>query len=509
MTKEVKTIDKTETPVPPINEQLVKMFSQMERQGIGFDTTTGINTKNSFTSYSRPLKKYDTDTVSTWLEQPGKYAKELRDLSIFLLHSNTLYYRVVHYMSSMAEIHPVLVPTEIKGSPKQMQDNYLKAAQLLDVLNLPHEFVKIFTTLFSEAVFYGLECQADDSFYIKKLNPDYCQVTSVNDGSYCFHFDLTFFDSDKSWALLESYEAILPIFKSAYTQYKKDKTLQWVEIPAENSICLRIAEGSEYSVPPFVSAFGDFCNIEDYKNLNKISTEQSNYQLLGLEMETNSKSDKPNDFKVSADVVMSFYNMIAAGMPSGVGTFITPVKANPIKFDKRVGEIDQVANATEALYQSLGLSSVLFAGATNAGTLKYSTRVDEAMLFAIYRQIERWINRKLKFENLNFKVTLLDITAFNRNDVQDELLKMAQSSVPVKAHLAAASGLSPLDMAMTHYLETNILEFENNWIPLSSSHTQSSSDGEAGREAEDVTDLSDSGAATRDTDANANREGAL
>ena len=493
----------------PINEQMVRMFAKLERQGVGFDSTTGLNTNNNFSSYARSLKKYEPDTVTTWLENPGQYAKELRDLSIFLTHSNTLYFRAVRYMSSMAQICPVLTPTKIAGTPKKMQDSYLKAATLLNVLNLPHETVKIFETLFTEAVFYGLEYRTEDSFYIKKLNPDYCQITSVNDGSYCFHFNLSFFDGDKSGALLESYDSIVPIFKSAYQTYKKNNVMKWVEIPAENSACFKIGEGLEHSVPPFVSAFGDLCNLESYKSLNMISTEQNNYQLLGLEMETNNKSDKANDFKVSADVAMSFYDMISSGLPSGVGAFISPLKATPIKFDKRQGDIDQVANATEALYQSLGLSSVLFAGATNAGTLKYSTRVDESLIFSIYRQIERWLNRKMKFEGFDYQVTLLNATVFTRSELQDELLKLSQASVPVKAHLAAISGLSPLEMATTHYLETTILDFENNWIPLASSHTQSSSDSEAGRESLKDEDLSDSGASTRDTDANANREGDL
>ena len=115
----------------------------------------------------------------------------------------------------------------------------------------------------------------------------------------------------------------------------------------------------------------------------------------------------------------------------------------------------------------------------------------------------------MKFEGFDYQVTLLNATVFTRSELQDELLKLSQASVPVKAHLAAISGLSPLEMATTHYLETTILDFENNWIPLASSHTQSSSDSEAGRESLKDEDLSDSGASTRDTDANANREGDL
>ena len=170
--------------------------------------------------------------------------------------------------------------------------------------------------------------------------------------------------------------------------------------------------------------------------------------------------------------------------------------------------MDQVANATSALFDSLGLSPVLFSGATNAGALKYSTKLDESLIFGIYRQMERWINRKLKQQNFDFHTTLLNLTIYSRVDIQDELLKLAQASVPVKAHLGASLGLSPLDLITASFLETDILQIPTTWQPLSSSHTQSTS-GEAGRPSEGDDQLSDAGEITRDYDVNASREGGI
>ena len=492
-----------------LEKSLVQMFSSMEKSGIGFDSTIDINSRTK-QAKKRLVKRWDIEQVETWLEDPTKYAKELRDLSLYLVQSNTLYYRAVNYMATMPLICPVLIPNQVSGTAESMRNSYLKSATYLDILNLPHEMVKVFETLFTEAVFYGIESQEGESYYIKKLNPDYCQITRVVDGAYSFNFDMSFFDNDNTKLYLPAYCEIWSGFKRAYKNYQTDKIAnRWVAIPSEISVCFKMGQSTEYSIPPFVSVFADLCNVEDYKALNKISTEQANYQLLGLEMETNSKSDKPNDFTVSTDVVLSFYNMIANGLPKGVGTFVTPVPAKPIKFEKRTGDINQVANATSSLYDSLGLASVLFAGASNAGTLKYSTKVDEALIFGIYRQIERWVNRKMKFANLDYHVKLLDITVFSKNDVQAELLKLAQASIPVKSHLASSIGLSPLDMINSAYLETSILDFENNWKPLATSHTQSSASGEAGREEMDEAELSDSGSETRDRASNENREGAL
>ena len=492
-----------------VAQEMVKMFSRFEREGVMFDHELGINSNNRNLTFTKTLKRYDTEMVDKWLEQPSRYTKELRDLSLFLSQSNTIYFRTIQYMSSMAQICPVVIPNHMNPNVVQARQDYLEVATLLDKLSLPHEMIKVFVSVFTEAVFFGLEYETDNSFYIKKLNPDYCRITTTVDGAYCYHFNLAFFNRDNTLELLKSYAEIWEGFIPAYAKYKKDASKQWVELPADKTICIKMNEASEHSIPPFVSVFGDLCHLADYKNLNKISVEQGNYQLLALELETSSKTEKENAFTVSTDVAMAFYNMIASNLPAGVGAFLTPVGAKPIKFDKKTSDANQVANATSALYDSLGISPILFSAANNSGALKYSIKVDEGLVFNIYRQIERWLNRKLKILDYDFHVKLLDITTFNRGDVQAELLKMAQMSIPVKAHLAASAGLSPLDMLNTSYLEYAILEVDDKWKPLASSHTQTKEEKSAGREAKDETELSEKGQATRDSSSNDNREEAI
>ena len=491
-----------------VANEMIQMFSKIEKTNVGFDHTLGIEENRRNLTFTKTLRKYRTEEVDHWLEQPSRFQKELRDLSLFLAQSNTIYFRAIHYMATMSQICPVLLPNTT-GDVVKMREEYLEVAHLLEKWNLSHEMVKLFASVFTEAVFFGLEYETEGSYYIKKLNPDYCMITATNDGAYCFRFDMSFFDRDTTIGLLESYYMIWNGFGQAYADYRKDSKNRWVELPIDQTICIKMNESSEHNIPPFVSVFGDLCHLADYKNLNKISVEQGNYQLLSLELQTNNKSDKENAFTVSPDLAMSFYNMIEAGLPAGVGSFLSIVPAKPIKFDKRTGDADQVANSTTAVYNSLGISPILFSGANNAGGMKYSLKVDEGLVFNIYRQIERWLNRKLKLLGYNYHVKLLDITTFNRSDVQAELLKMAQMSIPVKSHLAASAGLSPLEMMTTSFLEEAILEVSTNWKPLASSHTQTASTEEAGRKELDDTELSDKGEETRDNGSNDNREEAI
>ena len=64
-----------------VAKEMVKMFSQLEREGVGFDHTLGIEENRRNLTFTKTLRKYDTQLVDQWLERPSQYAKELRDLS--------------------------------------------------------------------------------------------------------------------------------------------------------------------------------------------------------------------------------------------------------------------------------------------------------------------------------------------------------------------------------------------------------------------------------------------
>ena len=108
----------------------------------------------------------------------------------------------------------------------------------------------------------------------------------------------------------------------------------------------------------------------------------------------------------------------------------------------------------------------------------------------------------------HFTVNYIEVTPYNKNDVKEQLLKSAQYGSPVKLALASLDGLSPLDALGSEFLENKCLELHKNWIPLQSSFTSSgTTDGTdpvtGGAPEKDVTDLTDSGTATRDGDKNA------
>ena len=84
---------------------------------------------------------------------------------------------------------------------------------------------------------------------------------------------------------------------------------------------------------------------------------------------------------------------------------------------------NKVKEATDQLYDSLGISRLLF-NSDNATTLKYSIKVDESVIFQLNKQISTWVTRKFTYKHKGtFRVRLLDVTTINQQEQYDKYIK--------------------------------------------------------------------------------------
>lgn len=156
------------------------------------------------------------------------------------------------------------------------------------------------------------------------------------------------------------------------------------------------------------------------------------------------------------------------------------------------------------IYSSAGVSQLLFnSEKSSSATIGNSVRIDEEIVFAIHRQIERVVNKKLKEQSGKpvWKINILDVTVFNQEKYLDNIIKASTYGAPVKLAIPSILGFSPSDTQGLGVLE-DILDIVNTWQPLKSSNTQSGkdSDDKGGRPKSDDDDLSESGENTRDND---------
>jgi hypothetical protein len=482
-------------------QKVLISFSQLQKMLVN-DLN---NQANNWDKDSVIFAKYSKDQIINLLNQPYKHEKDLRNLARFLYINSPHFRQLILYFSNMLTfdyyVEPYGIADTIKVKATTFKAQYQDVLNMLDTINLKHEMVKIMRIVMREDIFYGYELRTDDSYYIMKIDPTLCAVSSIEDGVRNFSFDFSFFDRNTKY--LEKYPKE---FQTKYKLYKNDKTgMRWQELNSDYTVCFKFNEDLDYNFPPFAQVIESIFDLNDARLREQLSYKMSNYKLLGLKIPmSTTEPDKP---MLNFDDAIKFYNQILQSLPDEVGVALSPMDIETIDLDRKNGSGNTIYSAAEQtqknFYSDAGVSQFLFSNdnATSTG-VSSSIGVDEQMMFSFLRQIERWLNRKIKKTSKTFKFRsrFLDMTHNNASDVQKSYLDAAQYGLPISP-LAASYGYSPSSFVNTLYLENDVLGLKDKLVPLQSSHTQSANDS-GGRPATDPNNLTPSGQKTKEKDGN-------
>jgi hypothetical protein len=404
----------------------------------------------------------------------------------------------------MSKLAYIVIPYNVSEDKSKdiLKKDYLQTINMLEVMNISHEMSKVLTVCFREDIFYGYIYESDNSFFIKQLPSDYCKLSCIEDGVYNFAFDFSYFKTRKDKLTQYGEE-----FQNKYSAYEKDTKFKWQEIDSSKSICIKVNEDITYPVPPFVGILEALYDIEDYKALQLAKTELDNYKILSFKIPV----DNEGNMKIDKTLRDGFIAEILNQLPERVGAVVTPFEVGDHNFEKNTLNADTVARSEDAYYNASGVNKMLFnSDKASSSVLIESIKTDYDMVACVLKQIERWINRKIKKSNVRnfFKIKFLDVTSFNQKDMFDLFLRGGQGGLPVKMALSSILGYSPSDVLTMGLLENDILQLRDTIFsePLLSSSTMSP-DNEGGRPTnkEKGDGLTESGEQTAEDDENSDR----
>lgn len=481
--------DKTQTE---IFEEQMKLFK------------TAVNRMN-YTEKKKSTSpiKYDIETINKWMNNPVSYESQLRTLSQYFYNVSSLYKLIVRYMALMPTYSYTVIPTDMpeKVDKVKLKKQYMKTLSYIDKMNLPHELIKAMVIAFREDTFFGYEHESKDSYFIQSLDAKYCRISSIEDGVFNFAFDFAYFDSYKDE--LETYPNE---FKQKYNTYKATKE-RWIELDPLKSVCFKVNSDFLYSLPPFATMFQAIVDLDEYKAIKKARAKNDNFMAFIQKIPMDEKNPDMNKFLIDLDLAMTFHNMASETLPEGVGVITSPMAIEAVKTEKGKSDSDVVSEAYREAFRDGGVSEFLFNSDKNTSVgLAKSIITDEEVVFAMLRQIERWVNRKLK--NLSgtyrFKFKMLDITVFNREEKQKQYLESAQYGIPVILEIGATLGITPLDFVNKVTLESDILGLHEILKPLQSSFNKIEDKG--GRPEKADGKISDSGQKNKDKGSDVKRK---
>jgi hypothetical protein len=466
-------------------------YAQLQKQAL-------LNLKSA-SSASVTYTRFQKEDLLRYMQTPKANEKNIRNASIYMYDASSQYRRLISYYAHMALwAYTVGAVTfdPVKVNADTFRKSYLKAIHQIDSMNIKHEMQKASVIAFREGILYGVQWAGNNSFFIQRINPDICKLSSIVDGTWLYAVDV----SQIKEAELELYP---PEFTSMWNAYRNGSASKWQEVPEGISFCLKADETTTtYSIPPWASSLPMLYDIETFKSLQETASEISNYKLVSMEI----PMDKDGSPQLDWDLANQYYQHLVNALPPYVGAVMAPMKFDSIKFEQGAAlkDVDTVSRAEEQFWREGGTSPLLFGASDNdtAGALKLSITADEEIVLGIIAQAERLFNRILKQMSgtQKFKITILPATVFNKSDMISQYKDAATFGIPVKSAYSALLGLSPGDVMGMEYIEMNILNM-GELTPLKSSHTQ----GDPGRPKSDDGDLGDAGEQTRDDDTNANR----
>ena len=442
--------------------------------------------------------KYTKDKIAEYLKDPYRYEKELRNAVIYLYGASAHFRRLIQYFVSLNSLAYVVSPNKIDtatANPASIRRNYKRVLNLLAGMNIKDQIEKVLTVALREDIFYGTLWETTDSTIIQQLPSDYCAVSVIEDNVLNVTFDFSYFDMNPT---------VLPLYPPEFTQkyntYLTDTmNLKWQELDAPNSFAIKCNKDIlSYAMPPFAGILREIFDIEDYKDLKHAKEELENYALLVMHLGI----DDNGDWKMELPKAKEFYHNLDEVLPEEVGSVLSPMPIDKISFERNhTGETDAVADAEQNLFSSAGVSSLLFNNTkASANALNLSIKVDQALTYSIVKSIETMLNRFIRRHSYGkyFKMTILDVSPFNRKEMSDAYLKAFTYGAPTISYYCATNGINQDEMDCMMFLEDDVLQLKDRFRPPANSAQISSDDGDgngAGRPKKDIDELSDEGEA--------------
>ena len=426
------------------------------------------------------------------IEKALKYPKQgwkiLLRLSEELMRISPHYFRMNNLYSNMALFCWGIDLYDVKDNAKidNIKKAYSALAAKLEIMNLKHEFSKIMKVIPHQDIYCGLVFENQSDFFYQQIDYKICEIYQIQDGLYNFRIDLTQIKG-------QNLNAYPDYVQRAYIDLRDGNVNsnisgQWYTPPADKQACFKLNSQWEFPYPILIGLVKDIFDLDIYKKLKLQSARTDNYKAIAVEVPIDESTvDKP---LLTPETLGIFAEINRESMTDDIGLLHTLGSgATPISFKDSNNTRNNVSDAVDELHNSSWISKELGNGSSSGTALTFSVENDSGFVYGLYRQFERWINRFIKIRkynktNFKFFFYLLDITIFNRDNVSKRYKEACSLGASVVDKWLATLDITPSRTLGSFILHKDIFDFQNNFIPLSSSFnssTDTTSSGKAGR----------------------------
>jgi hypothetical protein len=272
-------------------------------------------------------------------------------------------------------------------------------------------------------------------------------------------------------------------------------------MPDEYCVCFKInVDDLLIPLPIFVGLFNALISLADLEDIQSVADEQQIYKLITATIPLINGSENPDDWAVDINTALKYYQKLESSLPDYIGSALTPVPLDTITFDHdQATDVNKVENATKTVLNTSGgaqlLNSATISGTTAwKGAIRFDERYGQASLLP---QTEGYLNRFLSYHVKNpAKIKMLETSTYTKDELKEQMLKEAQFGIPNALAINTLNGYNELETLSMNFLQNDVLNIYETFIPLNSSHTTSNNEG--GGQTKSDTELTDDGESSRD-----------
>lgn len=440
------------------------------------------------------------------LNHPKQGWRILMNISDQLMHISPHYYRLNSLYSNMASFcwGVDLYGVKENANIPTIKKVYGILSDKLESMNIKHEFAKIMKFLPYQDIYCGVVVENQTDFFIQQIDFRLCKLYQIQDGLYNFIINLSAINPKN----IDAYPVYI---KEAYNDFSEGKISNWYQPPADLQICIKLNSQWIYPYPLLIGLVRDILDLDIYKKLKLQSARTDNYKAIIMEVPIDKNTvDKP---LITPETLGVFAEINRENMTDDIGLIYSlGSNGEAVSFKESSNTRNNVADSVGDIYDSAGVSRELFNGSSSGTAVSLSVENDSGIVYSIYRQFERWINRWIKIRKYNkstykFLFYLLDVTIFNKDAVSKRYKDAVSLGATVIDKYMASIDMTPSRILGSYITHKDIFNFNENFIPLQTSYNSSGVNVDTGRptNASKGELLDESGEQTRDTDANKDR----
>lgn len=411
---------------------------------------------------------------------------KLREISNFFYRVSGIYSRLCRYLAYLYKYDWFITPyimsetTKTKGNDKILK-TFNDALYYLDNSELKKFFGEVALKVMRNGCYYGYMIPLKNRMVVQELPAKYCRSRYGQNGCPVVELNMKYFtDNFRDTKQREKVVKLFPKdIQKGYRLYCQNKlqpeyagdSVGWYVLDAKFALKFNI-NGDDY--PPFVSVIPAIIDLDAAQDLDRKKMAQQLLKIIIQKM----PMDKNGELIFDIDEMQQLHNNAVKMLGKAIGidvlTTFADVDVADLADNKTSTTNDELEKVERAVYNAAGVSQLQFNADGNIA-LQYSIANDEASIWNLVTQFERFINTILEPFNKNpkkffFRAEIIPTTIYNYKELSK--LYKDHRQIGYSAILPQlALGQSQSSILATATFENKILNLAEVFVPPMSSNT--------------------------------------